>query len=53
MVEEQRNMDRTRLDGKDRAKEKEICSVRQMEGAIGHHGALGQLFFDILVDTMT
>lgn len=24
-----------------------------MEGVIGHHGALGQLFFDILVDTMT
>lgn len=23
-----------------------------MEGMIGHHGALGQLFFDILVDTM-
>lgn len=27
--------------------------MRQMEGVIGHHRALGQLFFDILVDTMT
>lgn len=27
--------------------------MRQMEGVIGLRGALGQLFFDILVDTMT
>lgn len=31
----------------------EIGQVRQMEGVIGHCGALGQLLFDILVDTMT
>lgn len=31
----------------------EIGQVRQMEGLIGHRGALRQLFFDILVDTMT
>lgn len=31
----------------------EIGRVRQMEWVIGHHRALGQLFFDILVDTMT
>lgn len=47
-----RNTNR-RLDGKDKGKEWEICWMRQMEGVIGHHRALGQLFFDILVDTMT
>lgn len=57
-VEKRRNTDR-RLEGKDRAeeeemeREREIGWVRQMEGVIGHHRALGQLFFDILVDTMT
>lgn len=53
-VEKQTNRDTRRLDGKDRAEEEwEIGWVRQMEGVTGHHRALGQLFFDILVDTMT
>ncbi len=33
--------------------EKRLGKRDRWKGVIGHHRALGQLFFDILVDTMT
>lgn len=51
-----KGVERQRLQERDRAEEGETEQRLGREtdgGVIGHHRALGQLFFDILVDTMS